>query len=99
MANFIDFFKMMQAIKKREYRLRIETVFYIFLAILYLILPFDVIPDFFVIVGMTDDVAVFGVVAFQIKKEIECYREKTKKGLTMMRVGQSRLSYTEKGVL
>ncbi|MCI7643619.1 MAG: YkvA family protein [Lentisphaeria bacterium] len=43
-------------------------------AMVYLINPFDIIPDVIPIVGLTDDASVFALVLASFKIEIETYR-------------------------
>ena len=43
-------------------------------AMVYLINPFDIIPDVIPIVGLTDDASVFALVLASFKNEIETYR-------------------------
>jgi len=52
-----------------------STIVMIVAALLYLISPIDVIPDFIPIIGYLDDVFVIGLVINRIFKDLEKYKE------------------------
>ena len=59
-----------------EYRqVNQSTLIAIVAAILYFVVPLDVIPDFIIGWGFVDDIAVIGYVFGQIKDEIASFRE------------------------
>ena len=59
-----------------EYReVNQSTLIAIVAAILYFVVPLDVIPDFILGWGFVDDIAVIGYVFGQIKDEITAFRE------------------------
>ena len=51
-----------------------KTVVVLVAALLYFVVPFDVIPDFLFGWGLLDDVAVLGYVFNQLQEEIEAFR-------------------------
>ncbi len=44
-------------------------------AIIYLIDPFDVIPDFIPLIGLTDDAALIGLAITRVRKELEKFED------------------------
>ncbi len=44
-------------------------------AVTYLVSPLDIIPDFFPMLGFTDDAAVFALVIASFQSELDTYRE------------------------
>ncbi len=57
-----------------RYRISLLTLLAVLGAALYVISPFDVIPDFLVIFGWTDDVAIIYFLSNRIGRELERYR-------------------------
>ena len=51
-----------------------RTVIVLIAALLYFVVPFDVIPDFLFGIGFIDDAAVLGYVFNQINEEVEAYK-------------------------
>lgn len=58
-----------------KYKISAKSMAIIGGAILYVLLPIDIIPDFLPIIGWTDDIAVIGYAMAQLSEEIEKYKE------------------------
>ncbi len=82
-AEYIPFFgclpEMIEAVKKREYKLRITNSALAVLGMLYYVSPVDFIPDFIPLIGRIDDVAVAKFIAGCIVKEIQNYLNSVEK--------------------
>lgn len=57
-----------------RYRISFLTLLAVLGAVLYVVSPFDFIPDFLVILGWSDDVAIIYFLSNRIGKELERYR-------------------------
>lgn len=53
----------------------VKALLYVVAAMIYLVSPIDVIPDFILGVGFTDDVAVILFVLREISLELDKYKE------------------------
>lgn len=53
----------------------VGTILIVIGAILYLIDPFDVIPDFIPLFGLTDDAALIGLAVTRLRKELDKYED------------------------
>lgn len=51
-----------------------STIILVVAALLYLIAPVDMVPDFIPLTGFLDDIAVIGFVTKQVSKELEKYK-------------------------
>lgn len=51
-----------------------RTIILVVAALLYLIAPVDMVPDFIPLTGFLDDIAVIGFVTKQVSKELEKYK-------------------------
>ena len=67
-------FEMLRAVARGSYRLRKETLILIAGAVLYFVIPIDVIPDFIPVAGFIDDAAVIAWVVKTCKTEIDLFR-------------------------
>ena len=70
-------FEMLRAVARGSYRLRKETLILIAGAVLYFVIPIDVIPDFIPVAGFIDDAAVIAWVVKTCKTEIDLFRRLT----------------------
>ena len=73
-------FEMLKAVAKGAYRLRKETLILVAGAVLYFVIPIDVIPDFIPVAGFLDDAAVIAWVVKTCKTEIDLFRALTTNG-------------------
>ena len=67
-------FELLRAVARGDYRLRKETLILIAGAVLYFVIPIDVIPDFIPVAGFIDDAAVIAWVVKTCKTEIDLFR-------------------------
>ncbi len=67
-------FEMLRAVARGSYRLRKEILILIAGAVLYFVIPIDVIPDFIPVAGFLDDAAVIAWVFKTCKTEIDLFR-------------------------
>ncbi len=67
-------FDMLREVARGSYRLRKETVILIAGAVLYFVIPVDVIPDFIPVAGFLDDAAVVAWVVKTCRTEIDLFR-------------------------
>ncbi len=70
-------FELLRAVARGDYRLRKETLILIAGAVLYFVIPIDVIPDFIPVAGFIDDAAVIAWVVKTCKTEIDLFRALT----------------------
>ncbi|MYB18342.1 MAG: DUF1232 domain-containing protein [Holophagales bacterium] len=70
-------FDLLRAVARGDYRLRKETLILIAGAVLYFVIPIDVIPDFIPVAGFIDDAAVIAWVVKTCKTEIDLFRALT----------------------
>ena len=70
-------FELLRAVARGSYRLRKETLILIAGAVLYFVIPIDVIPDFIPVAGFIDDAAVIAWVVKTCKTEIDLFRALT----------------------
>ncbi len=70
-------FDLLRAVARGDYRLRKETLILIAGAVLYFVIPVDVIPDFIPVAGFIDDAAVIAWVVKTCKTEIDLFRAPT----------------------
>ena len=70
-------FDLLRAVARGNYRLRKETLILIAGAVLYFVIPIDVIPDFVPVAGFIDDAAVIAWVVKTCKTEIDLFRALT----------------------
>ncbi len=70
-------FELLRAVARGSYRLRKETLILVAGAVLYFVIPIDVIPDFIPVAGFLDDAAVIAWVVKTCKTEIDLFRALT----------------------
>ncbi len=70
-------FDLLRAVARGNYRVRKETLILIAGAVLYFVIPIDVIPDFIPVAGFLDDAAVIAWVVKTCKTEIDLFRALT----------------------
>ncbi len=73
-------FELLRAVARGSYRVRKETLILIAGAVLYFVIPIDVIPDFIPVAGFLDDAAVIAWVVKTCKTEIDLFRALTTNG-------------------
>ncbi|AZR74363.1 hypothetical protein BBF96_13780 [Anoxybacter fermentans] len=66
--------EMLEAWSEKKYVIDDETLGLIIACLAYLILPIDLIPDFIIAVGFTDDAAAFALVFNLLSSEIERFK-------------------------
>ena len=66
-------FQMLLDAAKGNYRMRLFTTIALVLSLLYILFPFDLIPDFIPIAGWLDDGAVIYFLAQRLLREAERY--------------------------
>ncbi|WP_409509654.1 YkvA family protein [Bacillus spizizenii] len=70
------FFQMLRDWRNGDYpRSQVKTLFLLTAAILYIVMPLDVIPDVILGLGIIDDAAVLGLIWMLIKKEMSQYEK------------------------
>lgn len=74
MEDLKTLFDLLRAVARGDYRLRKETLILIAGAVLYFLIPIDVIPDFIPVAGFIDDAAVIAWVVKTCKAEIDLFR-------------------------
>ena len=77
MEDLKTLFDLLRAVARGDYRLRKETLILIAGAVLYFLIPIDVIPDFIPVAGFIDDAAVIAWVVKTCKAEIDLFRGHT----------------------
>lgn len=65
--------RMVQAHMNGQYKVSVKTLGLLVLGMVYFASPMDFIPDFFPLVGYTDDLSVLLAVFHSIKNEIEAF--------------------------
>lgn len=69
-------FRLLRAWSSGEYPgVSWKTVLLVTTAILYFVMPFDVIPDFLAVIGLLDDATVIGFVVAKIRDELQAFAE------------------------
>ncbi|MGG1418823.1 YkvA family protein [Bacillus subtilis] len=70
------FFQMLRDWRNGDYpRSQVKTLLLLTAAILYIIMPLDIIPDVILGLGFIDDAAVLGLIWTLIKKELSQYEK------------------------
>lgn len=68
--------RLMNAWVRAEYReVPRSTIVLVVAAVLYFVVPTDLIPDFVVAIGFVDDIAVIGWVARELRRELSSFRD------------------------
>lgn len=71
---------MIQDARAGHYRVSLLTIVATIAALLYVLSPIDIIPDFFAIIGWGDDLMIIYFLTNRIGKELERYRAWPKPG-------------------
>lgn len=67
--------RMLGAWVRADYReLPRSSIILVIAAVLYFVVPFDLVPDFLFGIGLVDDVAVIGWVVRQIRRDLDAFR-------------------------
>ena len=79
-AAVSDQFKLAISLVKDYYngvyrKVSYRSIIKILAALIYIVNPFDIVPDFLLGIGFLDDVAVFTFIMNQIESELEKYRQ------------------------
>jgi uncharacterized membrane protein YkvA (DUF1232 family) len=76
--EFLDKVKLLVSMLKdhsrEEYVIADNSLGMIIACLAYLVLPFDLVPDFIPVVGFTDDAAAFALVLQQLSAEVKNYK-------------------------
>ena len=73
-AWYDDFVTLLDLIRDSEFAIDSKTYLMIAGALAYVILPFDIIPDFIPGIGFIDDIFVVGMVMKSLSDEVERYK-------------------------
>ena len=74
--HITTFFQMLRDWRNGDYpRSQVKTLLLLTAAILYIVMPLDIIPDVILGLGFTDDAAVLGLIWTLIKKELSQYEK------------------------
>lgn len=74
-----EIWKMLKDTRRGNFKLSIMTYLTFFLAIVYTLMPVDLIPDFIPVLGWIDDGLVWVLLFKQLKKELMKYHKTTTK--------------------
>ncbi|MFP7232128.1 YkvA family protein [Bacillus subtilis] len=76
MQHISVFFQMLRDWRNGNYpRSQVKTLLLLIAAILYIVMPLDIIPDVILGLGIIDDAAVLGLIWTLIKKEMSQYEK------------------------
>lgn len=64
-------FRMLKQAIKGKYKMKKSTIFYMILALFYILFPIDFIPDWLVFIGWFDDIGVLTLLISKLIKETE----------------------------
>ncbi|MGK9163274.1 YkvA family protein [Bacillus subtilis] len=74
--HITTFFQMLRDWRNGDYpRSQVKTLLLLTAAILYIVMPLDIIPDVILGLGFIDDAAVLGLIWTLIKKELSQYEK------------------------
>lgn len=74
--NISWFLKLLKSFATREYTdIPAQKIIYILAALLYFLLPIDILPDFLPLVGLADDIALLGFIWKNMEEEITKFKE------------------------
>lgn len=71
----VVFLLCMDIIRGRYRQMKKKNIFLIIVALLYLLNPVDIVPDFLLGLGFLDDVTVLTFVLSKLKKELDAYED------------------------
>ena len=74
MKDILTFFDMLKAIVHRKYPIPWKTLLLAFLCFLYVLAPFDILPDVLPLLGITDDATFIVLVIAVLQKDLAKYR-------------------------
>ena len=91
--------RMIGAWLRADYReLPRSSIVLVIAAVLYFVVPFDLIPDFMFGIGLVDDVAVIGWVVRQIRRDLDAFRRwEVQLDASETMVGRSRVPASDPG--
>lgn len=71
-----ELFRLLRAWVRGRYRqVPWKTLLAVLAAVIYFVNPFDLVPDFIPLLGLTDDASVVAFVIMSVKKEMDRFRE------------------------
>ncbi|MEX2488131.1 MAG: YkvA family protein, partial [Pseudomonadales bacterium] len=74
--DLMRLFRLMRAWRSGEYPgVSWRTLLLVMTAIIYFVMPFDVIPDFIAIFGFLDDATVIAFVMSKVRDELEAFTQ------------------------
>ena len=80
-SSFFDDFKLLYKMATdKGYKISGKTKAMIAGALMYVVVPVDLIPDFIPVVGLLDDATVVGLVMKSLSNEIDSYKEYISRG-------------------
>lgn len=74
---------MLKDVYKGQYKMSIINTIVFILALVYILSPIDLIPDFYVVVGWFDDLIVFSFLSNFLNKELDKYLIQSKHTLSI----------------
>ena len=82
--DLMALFRLLKAWISGDYRgVTWQTILLVLTAVLYFVMPLDVIPDFIAMLGFIDDAAIIAYVVNAIRDELNAFMQWEKKGTTM----------------
>ena len=71
-----ELFRLLRAWVRGRYKeIPWKTLLAVLAAVIYFVNPFDLVPDFLPLLGLTDDASVVAFVIMSVKKEMDKFRE------------------------
>lgn len=78
MNDILTFFSMLKAILRRKYPMPWKTFLLGILCLIYVLSPFDILPDVMPLLGITDDATFILLVGALLQKDLNKFRDSQK---------------------